>query len=545
MKKLITICAALLMTASVFAQAPEKMSYQAVVRDGGNILITSTALGMQVSVLQGTSNGTPVYVETQTPTTNANGLVSLEIGAGTVVSGTFATIDWADGPYFIKTETDPTGGTNYTISGVSELLSVPYALFSANGTPGPQGPQGPVGPVGAPGPQGPIGLTGPAGPVGAPGPQGPIGLTGPAGPVGAPGPQGPIGLTGPAGPVGATGPQGPIGLTGPAGPEGATGSQGPQGVAGNDGVGGVTTAGTNITITGDGTFATPYVINATAPNTGWNLTGNAGTNPSTNFIGTTDDNDIVFKRNNTLVGKVTGTAVSFGWQALRLSTGPFNVAIGQAAMFEHLTGGGNTAIGTSALGANVDGFWNVAVGGAALATLTTGNNNIGIGDNAQVPNTTGSNQVRIGNTDITYAGVQVAWTVTSDERWKEQIEKSKLGLDFINSLNPVSYVRKNDADKRVEFGVIAQELEKTLNQFEVTNSGMLTKDDQGMLSVRYNDLIAPLVKAIQELTKENEDLRDQAGLFISELVKQNTINKELEARVDKLESFIMATAKNE
>ena len=130
MKRIIIICAAVLMTASVFAQAPEKMSYQAVVRDGSNNLVTSSSVGMQLSILQGSASGTAVYVETQTPTSNANGLVSLELGSGTVVSGNFTTIDWANGPYFIKTETDPTGGTNYTISGTSQLLSVPYALHA-------------------------------------------------------------------------------------------------------------------------------------------------------------------------------------------------------------------------------------------------------------------------------------------------------------------------------------------------------------------------------------------------------------------------------
>src|SRR5690554_495651 len=130
MKKIITVCAVLLMTASVFAQAPEKMSYQAVVRDGSNALVSSTAVGMQISILQGSASGTVVYVETQTPTSNANGLVSLEIGSGTVVSGDFTTIDWANGSYFIKIETDPTGGTSYTITGTSQLLSVPYALHA-------------------------------------------------------------------------------------------------------------------------------------------------------------------------------------------------------------------------------------------------------------------------------------------------------------------------------------------------------------------------------------------------------------------------------
>jgi hypothetical protein len=112
------------------AQVPEKVSYQAVIRNTSNALVTNSAVGMRISILQTTPNGTAVYVETQTPTTNANGLVSVEIGGGTVVSGNFANINWANGPYFIKTETDPNGGTNYNIIGISQLLSVPYALFA-------------------------------------------------------------------------------------------------------------------------------------------------------------------------------------------------------------------------------------------------------------------------------------------------------------------------------------------------------------------------------------------------------------------------------
>lgn len=132
MKKLITICAALMMTANIFAQAPNKMSYQAVIRNSTNALVTNQAIGMKISILQGSVSGAAVYVETQVPTTNLNGLVSIEIGGGAVVSGTFSTIDWANGPYFIKTETDPTGGASYTITSASELMSVPYALYAAN-----------------------------------------------------------------------------------------------------------------------------------------------------------------------------------------------------------------------------------------------------------------------------------------------------------------------------------------------------------------------------------------------------------------------------
>lgn len=136
---------------SAFAQAPQKMSYQAVIRNASNILVVNTTVGMKISILQATETGTPVYEETQNVTTNANGLVTLQIGTGTVISGNFATISWGTNNYFIKTQTDILGGTSYTISGTSQLLSVPYALYAASGTVGATGAQGPIGPQGPPG----------------------------------------------------------------------------------------------------------------------------------------------------------------------------------------------------------------------------------------------------------------------------------------------------------------------------------------------------------------------------------------------------------
>lgn len=130
MKRLYTFLVAILLTASTFSQAPEKMSYQAVLRDSGDNLVSNQVIGMQISILQTTATGTAVYVETQTPTTNVNGLVTLEIGTGTPITGSFAGIDWSASTYFIKIETDPAGGTNYSITGTSQLLSVPYALHA-------------------------------------------------------------------------------------------------------------------------------------------------------------------------------------------------------------------------------------------------------------------------------------------------------------------------------------------------------------------------------------------------------------------------------
>ena len=130
MKRIYTIFAAVLLTATMWAQAPQKMSYQVVIRNATGHLVT-TQVGMKISILQGAESGAPVYVETQTPTPNVNGLVSIEIGGGTPVIGTFSAIDWSAGPYFIKTETALTAPlTNYTITGSSQLLSVPYALYA-------------------------------------------------------------------------------------------------------------------------------------------------------------------------------------------------------------------------------------------------------------------------------------------------------------------------------------------------------------------------------------------------------------------------------
>ena len=130
MKKLTTFIAILLCAVTLFAQAPEKFTYQAVVRNASNSLVANTQVGMRVSILQGSASGSAVYVETQTGTTNANGLVTLSIGGGSVQQGTFANIDWANGPFFLKTETDPNGGSNYTVTTTQQLLSVPYALYA-------------------------------------------------------------------------------------------------------------------------------------------------------------------------------------------------------------------------------------------------------------------------------------------------------------------------------------------------------------------------------------------------------------------------------
>jgi hypothetical protein len=127
----------LFITSTLFAQAPNKMTYQAVIRNGSNVLVSNSPIGMRVSILQGSPTGSSVFTETHTTTSNLNGLVSIIIGTGSLVSGSFSAINWQSGPYFIKTETDPTGGSSYSIIGVSECASVPFAKYAGAAPPAP------------------------------------------------------------------------------------------------------------------------------------------------------------------------------------------------------------------------------------------------------------------------------------------------------------------------------------------------------------------------------------------------------------------------
>lgn len=130
MKRLIFIIVACYSLGTVFAQSPNQLQYQAIMRNSSGAVVANQAVGMRVSLLKSSATGSAVYSETHRDTTTANGLVTVEIGAGTIVSGSLASINWGQGLYFIKTETDITGGTNYQLNATTQLLSVPYALYA-------------------------------------------------------------------------------------------------------------------------------------------------------------------------------------------------------------------------------------------------------------------------------------------------------------------------------------------------------------------------------------------------------------------------------
>jgi len=131
MKKIIHSIIVLILSATVFAQAPQSFKYQAVARDASGEVIADQQVSFQISVLQGSETGTSVYSETHVDSTNQFGLVTLEIGTGTTTDD-FTTIDWSNDAYFIQIEMDASGGTSYTLMGTSQLLSVPYALHAKN-----------------------------------------------------------------------------------------------------------------------------------------------------------------------------------------------------------------------------------------------------------------------------------------------------------------------------------------------------------------------------------------------------------------------------
>ncbi len=405
MKKILLSLFFLLTFTALMAQAPQRISYQSIIRDANKVVVASSPVGIKISLLQGTATGPAVYVETHRSTTNANGLVSLEIGTGTVLSGTFVGIDWSTGPYLIQTETDPTGGTNYSIPGIAALNSVPYALFSANGTPGPKGDTGAMGAAGT---------------------NGTNGLAGTAGTNGTNGLAGTAGATGPTGLQGAIGPQGPAGANGL-----SVSSADFVDVTTNQTVAGAKTFGSDITVNGVVVGLGP---NAISSNT---VLGNNALN--VNVSGS--DNTVMGKsalRSNTTGSYNTATGVNVLYSN---TTGNFNTASGRDALFANLTGNYNTASGLGSLGGNTGGQFNTATGVDALFANTVGNYNTASGLYALISNVTGSNNTALGyNADVA-SGALTNATAIGNGAIVTTSNTIQLGADGTNGITAVTNVK--------------------------------------------------------------------------------------------------------
>ena len=199
---------------------------------------------------------------------------------------------------------------------------------------------------------------------------------------------------------------------------------------------------------------------------------------------------------------------------LRNTTGDFNTASGSQALYSNTTGSFNTASGRIVLYNNTTGSYNTAVGYYADVEIGNLQNATAIGYNAKVD---ASNKVRIGNTAVTVIQGQVAFTSSSDARLKDRITPVSDGLALINDLNPVSYHRTNNPESDIEMGLLAQEVEATLEKHGLGNSGMVHQPtEDAYMSLRYNDLLAPMIKAIQEL----DDASEAKDAQIASLQKQ-------------------------
>ncbi|MDP2387513.1 MAG: hypothetical protein Q8M29_14140 [Bacteroidota bacterium] len=133
MKHVYTLILATCLTFITNAQAPQGINYQGVARNAAGVELSNQSIGIELSVLEGSPSGTTIYTETHALTTDANGLFTLVIGAGTPTTGTFNAINWAvGGSKFLKVSMDITGGTSYQLMGTSQMLSVPYALCAGN-----------------------------------------------------------------------------------------------------------------------------------------------------------------------------------------------------------------------------------------------------------------------------------------------------------------------------------------------------------------------------------------------------------------------------
>jgi hypothetical protein len=425
-----------------------------------NTQLSPASATLRFSLWDAETSGLEVWSEEKLVTMTAPGLQ--------VTLGDVAPLDPVDfsEQLWVQVEWKRRAG-EYIILGKRDLLPAsPYAVWAMN----------PMGPKGDPGPPGPIGPMGPMGPRGLQGPKGDTGITGAAGP------------TGPAGPMGATGPKGD---PGPLNPNIIT--------AVNDtaiGLGALTSSTT-------GTYNTASGYQALYNNT----TGSFN------------------------------TATGF-WALLFNDTGNFNTAIGESALVHNSTGKGNTAVGRQALSSNTAGNYNTATGYQALFS-NKGDGNTAMGWGAGVglgivTNATAigykatveaSNKVLIGNSDVTSIGGYANWTNFSDRRLKEDIVYThNLGLDFVEKLRTVSFTYRADQNKRRRDGLIAQDVEQALADLGLEFSALvIDEDEDGTMNLSYGEFVVPLINAVKELSKQNQDQAQQINALKDRLAKLEAV----------------------
>lgn len=269
--------------------------------------------------------------------------------------------------------------------------------------------------------------------------------------------------------------------------------------------------------------------------------------------------------------------------------GSLNTAIGYIALSNQSSASGSTAVGARALDDLRDGNWNTAVGNDAGVNLSSGNSNTFLGHSSgttvsNVNNSTAigdfsavtaNNQVRVGFEFTTSIGGSVDWTTLSDGRFKRQVKENVPGLSFINKLKTVTYAidtkelthflhsgqmeefKKAGVDfdvmaeqsgkgKSIYSGFIAQEVEQAAKSIGYEFSGVdAPKNENDYYGLRYGQFVVPLVKAVQELSKQNEDLKAIVAaqqLQINEILQKFDNNQSAQTSAGSSQTAILKTS---
>ena len=377
-KMLVGFTLSIVLALGGFAQAPQLMNYQAIVRDGsGHPLAANDTVTVKFQIHDVTPSGSVVFVETTRAITNQFGLITLEIGSG----NNLALVNWGSGPKYLQVEIDPAGGSNFSDMGTTQLLSVPYALYAGNSS------LGPTGATGIPGSQGPIGVTGATGPTGQ-GTTGNNGATGATGATGSNGTNGATGVTGQPGTNGnngATGATGSNGATGNDGNTGATGATGASGSDGNNGATGATGAtgapgsnGNNGATGAPGSNGSNGVTGATG------VTGSSGNDGVDGVTGATGATGASGSNGNNGATGVTGASGNdgnngvTGATGLTGSTGPSGATGNDGATGGTGATGATGFIGNGSQSGNTP-YWNGSAWVLNSSNIYNNGGNVGIG----------------------------------------------------------------------------------------------------------------------------------------------------------------------
>ena len=501
----------LMIAISGFSQVPGGINYQVVIRNVDGKVLSNENVTVQATITDG-EGGT--YTESITALSDAFGVVNTIIGTQDV-EGELNDLDWGAGNATLSVNVSSQSGS--VDMGTTQLLSVPFAFYSANsgsskeGPQGEQGQEGPQGPQGDPGQdgtgvsivgtlpspndlpnpyngdigdmyiiqesgegyvwdgtlwnsvgqiQGPAGPQGPQGNQGPQGPEGPVGSVGPQGPQGDDGQIGPVGPEGPEGPIGQIGPQGiqgndgPVGPEGPEGPEGPVGPEGPEGPQGDTGPAGTYTAGDGINLD-----------NGEITNTG-------DTNASDDIvINSSAGGDLSGTLPNPTVSRIKGISVVGTPQngdILKYASASNQLVYSddESSQWTGIPGGisyNNISVKSSEVYFGNTNYGSIQ--GFSTSTIFQFDDvsRVGLYNSSNEWGPTSNNSIKLGSSGFRYSQI---WSVnginqSSDRRLKKEIKPLTYGLQSVLQMKPVSYKWK-EGNQDVLIGFIAQDMEEVL-----------------------------------------------------------------------------------